>query len=44
MLQGRTGSIFEAILGAKWEAKGAQMPFKIELKIYEIPNIFFVAF
>ena len=41
MLQGRPGSILGAILGAKWEAKGAKMPPKIDLKIYEIWNIFF---
>ena len=36
MLQGRSGSIFGAILGAKWEAKGAKMPPKNDLKIDEI--------
>ena len=29
------------ILGAKWEAKEAQMPLKIDLKIYEISSAFF---
>ena len=41
VLQGRPGSIFAAILGAKWEAKGAQMPVKIDLKMYEISSAFF---
>ena len=41
MIQGRPGSIFGAILGAKWEAKGAQMPPKIDLKIDEISSAFF---
>ena len=30
-----------SILGAKWEAKGAQMPPKIDLKIDEISSAFF---
>ena len=30
VLQGRPGSILGAILGAKWDAKGAQMPPKID--------------
>ena len=41
MLQGRPGSILGAILGAKWEAKGAKMPPKIDLKIDEISSAFF---
>ena len=40
MLQGRPGSILGAILGAKWEAKGAQMPLKIDLNIDEIWSAF----
>ena len=41
MFQGRPGSILGAILGAKWEAKGAKMPPKIDLKIDEISSAFF---
>ena len=41
MLRGRPGSIFATISGAKWEAKEAQMPLKIDLKIYEISSAFF---
>ena len=41
MFQGQPGSILGTILGAKWEAKGAQMPPKIDLKIIEIWSTFF---
>ena len=41
VLQGRPASILGAILEAKWEAKEAQMPLKIDLKIYEISIAFF---
>ena len=41
MLQGQPGSILGTILGAKWEAKGAKMPPKIDLKIIEIWSTFF---
>ena len=41
MFQGRPRSILGPILEAKWEAKGAQMPLKIHLKIYGIASAFF---
>ena len=40
VLQGQPGSILATILGAKWEAKGAKMPPKIDLKIDEIWSMF----
>ena len=44
MLQERPGSSLGAILGAKWEAKGAKMPPKNDLKIDEISRSFFDEF
>ena len=41
MLQGQPGSILGTILGAKWEAKGAQMPPNVDLKIDEISSAIF---
>ena len=41
MLQGRPGSILGAILGAKWEAKEANMLPEIDLKIDEIWSALF---